>query len=367
MGTSGSETMLEARNLTVNFRTYRGEVKALDRVDLSLFGREVLALVGESGCGKSVTALAILGLLPTNAYVLGGQILFRGNDLLKKSADEMRAVRAEEIAAIFQDPMTFLNPVLTIGVQLKEAFLVQKELTWSEAAEDQTKSGGPDRNIRDFLLRRHVPNAQSGIKVSGRKKQRMAQELSKDILNLVRLPDPERILTQYPHELSGGMRQRCMIAMALARRPSILIADEITTALDVTVQAQILTFLKELRDTIEQSLTTLLITHDLSIAAETADRITVMYAGNVVEVAPTKELFRKALHPYTQLLMKCIPDVRKPVIRLESITGSVPDLIEPPTGCRFHPRCPFVMKICSAEKPVLKDISDGHSVHCHLY
>jgi oligopeptide/dipeptide ABC transporter ATP-binding protein len=367
MGASEYKTVLETRDLTVNFRTYRGEVKALDRVELSLFAHEVLALVGESGCGKSVTALTILGLLPQNAYVLGGQILFKGEDLLKKSADEMRVVRAEEIAAIFQDPMTFLNPVLTIGVQVKEAFLVQRGPMWSGAAEDQTESGAVDRNIRDFLLRKDVPNAQNGIKMSGGKKERIAEELSKDILKLVRLPDPERILTQYPHELSGGMRQRCMIAMALARRPSILVADEITTALDVTVQAQILTLLKELRDTIEESLTTLLITHDLSIAAETADRIVVMYAGNVVEVSSTKELFRKPLHPYTQLLMKCIPDVRKPVIRLESITGSVPDLIEPPTGCRFHPRCPFVMEICRVNKPVLKEVSDGHLVHCHLY
>jgi len=365
MGASEYETVLETRDLTVNFRTYRGEVKALDRVELSLFAHEVLALVGESGCGKSVTALTILGLLPQNAYVLGGEVLFKGEDLLKKSADEMRTVRAEEIAAIFQDPVTFLNPVLTIDTQLKEAFLVQKRPLSVEASEDQTENATEDHDIRKFLLKKDVPNAESAIKVSGRKNEKMAEELSKDILKLVRLADPERILTQYPHELSGGMRQRCMIAMALARRPSILIADEITTALDVTVQAQILTLLKELRDTIDAS--TLLITHDLSIAAETADRIVVMYAGNVVEVASTKELFRKPLHPYTQLLMKCIPDVRKPVIRLESIAGSVPDLIEPPAGCRFHPRCPFVMEICHVEKPVLKEASDDHLVHCHLY
>jgi peptide/nickel transport system ATP-binding protein len=365
MGVTESETVLETRDLTVNFQTYRGEVKALDRVELSLFRHEVLALVGESGCGKSVTALTILGLLPQNAHVLGGEILFRGEDLLKKSDEEMRSIRAEEIAAVFQDPVTFLNPVLTIGLQLKEAFQVQREPLWNGTSKDQTESGVGDRNIKDFLLRKHEPRPESGIKISGRRMQRVAEELSKEILKLVRLPDPERILAQYPHELSGGMRQRCMIAMALARRPSIIVADEITTALDVTVQAQILSLLKELRDAIDAS--TLLITHDLSIAAETADRIVVMYAGNVVEVASTKHLFRKPLHPYTQLLMKCIPDVRKPVIRLESIQGSVPDLIEPPLGCRFHPRCPFAMETCRVNKPILKEAEDGHLVHCHLY
>lgn len=357
------ETVLETRGLTVNFRTYRGEVKALDRVELSLLGHEVLALVGESGCGKSVTALTILGLLPQNAYVLGGEIFFKGEDLLKKSSEQMREIRAEEIAAIFQDPVTFLNPVLTVGVQLKEAFLVQEERLWKGEFRERIKDDAQDSTIRNFLLTKEA--SQAGSKESGKERKKIVTELSQDMLKLVRLADSERILKQYPHELSGGMRQRCMIAMALARRPSIVIADEITTALDVTVQAQILTLLKELRDSIDAS--TLLITHDLSIAAETADRIAVMYAGNVAEVATTRELFKNPLHPYTQLLMKCIPDVRKPVKRLETIKGSVPDLIDPPSGCRFHPRCPFVMEICRTTKPVLKDVGNGHLVHCHLY
>jgi peptide/nickel transport system ATP-binding protein len=334
-------------------------------VELRLHGHEVLASVGESGCGKSVTALTILGLLPQNAYILGGQILFKGKDLLKKSSDEMRQIRADEIAAVFQDPMTFLNPVLTVGVQLKEAFLVQNEIP-SGIVEAQSSNEARGHGIRDYLLRKDLSKTEgSGIKGTKKMAEKVAHELSKDILKLVQLPDPERILTQYPHQLSGGMRQRCMIAMALARRPSIIIADEITTALDVTVQAQILNLLKELRDTIDAS--TLLITHDLSVAAETADRIAVMYAGNVVEVATTRELFRNPLHPYTQLLMKCIPDVRKPVIRLESIAGSVPDLIDPPPGCRFHPRCPLVTEACRSRKPVIKDTGNDHSVHCHQY
>jgi oligopeptide/dipeptide ABC transporter ATP-binding protein len=320
-------------------------------------------LVGESGCGKSVTALTILGLLPQNAYILGGRILFKKVDLLGKSRDEMRRIRADEIAAVFQDPMTFLNPVLTVGVQLKEAFQVQDWVP--TATKDNESSGGASAGIKDYLLRRDPPRTHGSEKATKKMTEKVAREFSKEILKLVQLPDPERILTQYPHQLSGGMRQRCMIAMALARRPSIIIADEITTALDVTVQAQILRLLRELRDTIDAS--TLLITHDLSIAAETANRISVMYAGNVVEVATTKELFRNPLHPYTQLLMKCIPDVRKTLVRLESIAGSVPDLIDPPSGCRFHPRCPFVTDACRSTKPVIKGVGNDHLVHCHLY
>lgn len=355
--------ILETKDLTVNFRTYRGEVKALDKVDLQLYKHEVLGLVGESGCGKSVTALTILGLLPQNAHILDGQILFKGEDLLKKSPEQIREIRANDIAAIFQDPVTFLNPVLTVGVQLKEAFQVQKDL--SIPGIHGNNGGGSESDITNFLMKRTEYEAGTSHHMSGREMDRAATDLSKKILELVRLPDAGRILKEYPHELSGGMRQRCMIAMALARRPSIIVADEITTALDVTVQAQILNLLKELRDRIDAS--TILITHDLSVAAETADRIAVMYAGNVVEVATTKELFKNPLHPYTQLLMKCIPDVRKPAEHLESIKGSVPDLIDPPPGCRFHPRCPFVMDKCRVEKPVLKDMGNGHLVHCHLY
>jgi len=349
--TTQNESILQMKNLSVNFRTYRGEVKALQSVDLQIFRHEVLALVGESGCGKSVTALTILGLLPPNGHVTGGEILLNGTDLSKKTGDEMRYVRSREIATIFQDPMTYLNPVLTIATQLKESFLVRNDFPLSL-----------DQSIEEFLA---TNSSTEPTRVHGRQREGIAEQLSVELLKLVRLSDPERVMKQYPFELSGGMRQRCMIAMALARRPALLIADEITTALDVTIQAQVLSLLMSLRDTIDAS--TLLITHDLSIAAETANRIAVMYAGNIVEVASTRELFRKPLHPYTRLLMKCIPDVRKPKVRLESIRGNVPDLIDPPNGCRFNPRCPKVMVECRTVKPALKNCGKDHLVHCFLY
>jgi oligopeptide/dipeptide ABC transporter ATP-binding protein len=351
MITKQNEPILQMKNLSVNFRTYRGEVRALQNVDLEIFRHEVLALVGESGCGKSVTALTILSLLPPNGHVTEGEILLNDMDLLKKTHDEMRYVRSNEIAAVFQDPMTYLNPVLTIAAQLKESFLVRNDFPLSL-----------NQTIEEFLATKRSAEM---AKVHGRQREAIAEQLSVDLLKLVRLSDPERVMKQYPFELSGGMRQRCMIAMALARRPHLLIADEITTALDVTIQAQVLSLLMSLRDSIDAS--TLLITHDLSIAAETADRIAVMYAGNIVEVASAKELFRNPLHPYTRLLMRCIPDVRKPKTRLESIKGNVPDLIDPPSGCRFNPRCPKIMDECRTMKPTLKNYRGDHLVHCFLY
>jgi oligopeptide/dipeptide ABC transporter ATP-binding protein len=356
------KVVLEIRDLKVNFHTYRGEVKALNGVDLKLYGREVLALVGESGCGKSVTAQTIIGLLPENAYVLGGEIIFNGENLLEKSKEEMRLFRAQELAIVFQDPMTFLNPVLTIGTQLEEVFMLQKDNMLKEAVAIEKAKG--DLRFLD-LIKRPSDTPQLKTKTSRREIKRVAKKLCVDILRLVKLPDPERILKQYPFELSGGMRQRAMIAMALARRPSIFIADEITTALDVTIQAQILHLLKELRDKVDAS--TLMITHDLSVAAEIADRIAVMYGGNVVEVASTSVLFRRSLHPYTQMLLKAIPNIANPKDRLESIPGTVPEMINPPPGCRFHPRCKYTMDVCRRDRPKLKEVEKEHEVACYLY
>lgn len=356
------KTILEIRNLKVNFHTYRGEVKALNGVDLKLYRGEVLALVGESGCGKSVTVQTVIGLLPENASVVDGEIIFLGENLLEKSKEEMRSLRANELAIVFQDPMTYLNPVLTIGTQLEEVFALHKNMVKEAALMEKT---GKNFKFTEFIGKKNSGSMLVDAKVSRNEIKRAIKKLCVDILKLVKLPDPERILKQYPFELSGGMRQRAMIAMALARRPSIFIADEITTALDVTIQAQILYLLKELKDKISASI--LIITHDLSVAAEISDRIAVMYGGNVVEVASTRNLFRKPLHPYTQMLLKAIPIITKPKERLESIPGTVPEMINPPTGCRFHPRCKYAMEICTQKRPKLKEVEKGHEVACHLY
>lgn len=364
---AAKRTILDVQNLRVNFHTYRGEVKALNGVNLKLYEKEVLSLVGESGCGKSVTALTILGLLPENAYIIGGEIDFKGEDLLKKSKDALREMRVNEIATVFQDPMTFLNPVLTMQDQLKEVFMLDVNALKKAVVAQRAK--GEPITYSEFLSQKskqgNEKNVNSDLKISGGDVKKMARHLCIEVLGVVKLADPDRILKEYPFELSGGMRQRCMIAMALARRPSIFVADEITTALDVTVQAQILHLLRELRDTIDAS--TIMITHDLAVAAEIADRIAVMYAGEVAEVSSTREVFRSPLHPYTQLLMKAIPNVKKPTASLKTIPGTVPDMIDPPSGCRFHPRCPFAMDICVKASPPLEEVQKEHHVACYLY
>jgi len=345
-----NETLLKVNHLKLDFHTYAGEVKALDGVSFTVRKGEALGLVGESGCGKSVTALTIVGLLPENATVTEGEILLAGKNLLALKHDDMRKVRATEIAMVFQDPTTFLNPVLTVGEQLEEVFLLSPKHLASVASE--SKEG---LHVKTELKRN----------LSKSQQKKTAKLLSIDVMRRVRLPDQERILKEYPHELSGGMRQRCMIAMALARNPELFIADEITTALDVTIQAQILELLRELKREFQGS--TLLITHDLGIVAEVCDRVAVMYAGNIVELANVKELFANPLHPYTQGLIRAVPMLDKRRDRLETIQGSVPDLIYPPPGCRFHPRCPFAFEKCKRVKPELLDVGQGHTVACHLY
>ena len=358
--------LLQVDNVRLNFHTYAGEVKALDGVTFTVKEGEALGLVGESGCGKSVTALAIVRLLPENAYVPEGRILLEGQNLRSISQDEMRKIRAHKIAMVFQDPTTFLNPVLTIGEQLEEVVLLTTpdRLTRVATASEQSGDlrGGDEKSIK---RREETAQPQTSSKLSRSARKKAARALSVEALKLVRLPDPVRTLRQYPHELSGGMRQRCMIAMALVRNPILFIADEITTALDVTVQAQILELLRELKRKLIGS--TLLITHDLGVVAELCDRVAVMYAGNIVEIAEVNELFAKPLHPYTQGLMRAVPIVGRPLKRLETIQGSVPDLIHPPSGCRFHPRCPFAFERCKIEKPQLCDVGEEHKVACHLY
>jgi len=341
------ETLLQVNRVKLDFHTYAGEVKALDGITFDVGKGEALGLVGESGCGKSVTALSIAGLLPENASVTRGEILFAGMNLLTLRKEEMRKIRARQIAMVFQDPTTFLNPVLTIGEQLEEVFLLNSEHLAAVASE----RGGSKNDAKSTLSRSQ--------------QKKIAKGLSIQVLKKVRLGDPYRILKQYPHELSGGMRQRCMIAMALARNPDLFIADEITTALDVTIQAQILELLRDLKREFRGS--TLLITHDLGIVAELCDRVAVMYAGNIVEIADSGELFVNPLHPYTKGLMRAIPMLDRRMERLETIHGTVPDLINPPSGCRFHPRCPFALDKCKSVKPELLQVGKGHTVACHLY
>ena len=296
-------------------------VRAVDGVDLYLQPRELLALVGESGCGKTMLALSIGRLLPPRGRVVDGQVEFQGKDLLHLAEEELRLLRGGRLAYIFQDPMSALNPVMTIGEQLTEAI--------------------------------HLHRGLSG---------RAAQEFAVQLLTQVKIPSAAQRFRQYAHQFSGGMRQRVMIAMALAGQPALLIADEPTTALDVTIQAEILRLLKEFRD--QRGMAILLITHDLAAVAPHADRVAVMYAGRIVEVAPTRELYEHPSHPYTQAVLACIPKPGKGRQPFQSIPGSVPDLRFTPSGCPFHPRCPEVIERCRGEHPELKAITPGHTVRC---
>jgi oligopeptide/dipeptide ABC transporter ATP-binding protein len=316
--------LLRIENLTVHFRTSHGLVRAVDGASYDVQRGETLAVVGESGCGKSVTAMAVLGLLPQPpAELPTGAILFEGEDLRKATPERLQAIRGNRISMIFQEPMTSLNPVFTIGDQIMEGLLLHRGLSREAARREAAR-----------------------------------------LLELVRIPAPEQRLDEYPHQLSGGMRQRVMIAMALACRPSLLIADEPTTALDVTVQAQILELLRELQRELGMSI--VLITHDLGVVAETADRVVVMYAGNIVEHAPVAGLFERPRHPYTAGLFLSLPSLETEGGTLRPIEGSVPEAVNLPSGCRFHPRCPFAMPVCSERPPelVARDATGEHRSAC---
>jgi peptide/nickel transport system ATP-binding protein len=321
------EPLLDVRGLRTHFKTDEGWVHAVDGVDLHIAPGETLGIVGESGCGKSVTAFSIMRLLPMPpARIAGGEILFQGRDLLKASEDEMRKIRAREIAIVFQEPMTSLNPVYSVGEQIAEVVRLHQGL--------------------------------------GR---RAAIDRAAEMLRLVHIPHPERRVHDFPHQFSGGMRQRVMIAMALSCEPKLLIADEPTTALDVTIQAQILELLFELKQ--KMGMAVMLITHAMGVIAETAQRVVVMYAGKVVEEAPAVQLFRSPRHPYTQGLIRSIPRLdmtRTEKVRLEAIPGVVPSLLEPKAGCRFAPRCSLARPECSTDTPTLRQIAPGHKAACIL-
>jgi oligopeptide/dipeptide ABC transporter ATP-binding protein len=316
--------LLEIRDLNVKFYTYQGVLDAVDIDSLALDRRQSLGLVGETGCGKTVTSLAILGLISYPGRIERGSVIFDGDDLVGKSDKEMRAIRGSRISMIFQNPTSSLNPVFTIGDQIEGVIRLHQKVNTSEARK---------RTI--------------------------------EMLSLVQLSDPEKVVGAYPHELSGGMCQRAMIAMALACKPDLLIADEPTTALDVTIQAQILKLMKGLREKFHTSI--LLITHDLSVVAQSCDRVAVMYAGNKIEHGSVRDIFKDPKHPYTQGLLKAIPRISTSQDRLVGIDGTVPSMIEPPSGCRFHPRCPHAREVCSVEKPRSIELGDEHCVSCVLY
>ena len=323
-----SEPLLQIRGLKTYFKTDDGMVRAVDGVDMTIDRGETLGVVGESGCGKTVTAMTVLKLIQMPpGRIVDGEIRWQGRDLVPLAPDEMRHIRSKEIAIIFQEPMTSLNPVYTVGEQIAEVLRLHEGLNKRQAF---------DRAI--------------------------------EMLRLVNIPTPERRVRDYPHQFSGGMRQRVMIAMALSCNPKLLIADEPTTALDVTIQAQILDLLTEMKSRLGMAI--MLITHAMGVVAETAQRVVVMYAGRVVEEATVDRLFARPLHPYTHGLIRSIPRIDTTAgkkQRLEAISGVVPSLIHPPPGCRFAPRCRFAKPECTEAVPELRQIETGHKVACILY
>lgn len=369
------EPLLSIRNLRTYFYTYAGVVHALEGIDLDVHKGETIGLVGETGCGKSVTSLSIMRLVANPpGRIVDGKILFKGEDLLHKSEEEMRKIRGDEITMVFQDPMTYLNPVMTLGDQIAEVITLHQDLAKEyvkyRVAElkkrfSEAESEGRDSAPIKEQLSRMETMLETPPKLSRGQMKEIAIQRVVDVLRLVRMPYPEKVVKQYPHELSGGMRQRAMIAMALSCNPDLLIADEPTTALDATIQAQLLALLNELKKEVGASV--MIITHDLGIVAETCERVVVMYAGQIAEVSQTKDLFRRPLHPYTQGLLRAVPKLHVEVEELEIIPGSVPNLIYPPSGCRFHPRCPFAMERCRAESPPMYDVGREHQVACYLY
>lgn len=316
--------ILRIRDLRTYFYTKSGVVKAVDGVDLSVEEGETVGLVGESGCGKSVTALSIMRLVPEPGRIVSGEIYFDGKNLLKLTDEEMRKIRGKDLAMIFQNPSTSLNPVFRSGYQVAEPVMLHLSY-----------------------------------------KKDIADSFVYNLLKRVEIPDPDKKAKSYPHQLSGGMKQRVMIAMSVACKPKLLIADEPTTALDVTIQEQIMKLIRDLKDEIGSAI--LLITHDMGLVAENCDKVSVMYAGKIVESAPVELLFSSPKHPYTKLLLSSIPRPDTDIDKLTVISGEVPDPLNPLPGCRFAPRCPFVRDICLKEYPRYISINRNHFVACHLY
>jgi peptide/nickel transport system ATP-binding protein len=319
-----SETLVSIENLHVHFRTYAGQVHAVNGVNLDIRRGEIFGLVGETGCGKTVTALSLLRLVPHPGEIVAGRITFDGQDILSLSEQEMRGIRGARIAMIFQDPAASLNPVFCVGEQI------------------------------EMVIRQHQAVT-----------RRVVRQRALEMLEAVDLPDPAQIIRTYPHELSGGMQQRVMIAMALASNANLLIADEPTTALDVTIQAQILTLLTQLKES--QGLSILLVTHNMGVVAETCDRVAVLYAGHVVEKGCTRDIFKKVKHPYTQGLLAAIPRPGSHGEPLQAIIGSVPSGLVVFPGCPFEPRCSFAVEVCRQNPPRLVSVGREHYVACHRF
>lgn len=319
------DVVLRVEGLVTSFRTDDGKVRALDGVGFEIARGKTLGIVGESGCGKSVTSLSIMGLLPSGVgKIEAGKIIFDGKNLATLNEEEMRSIRGNRIAMIFQEPMTALNPVFTAGEQIIEVFMTHRQMTRSDA-----------------------------------------RKAALEMMEMVRIPDPERRLDEYPHQMSGGMKQRVMIAMALACSPAVIIADEPTTALDVTIQSQILRLMQDLQKKTGTSI--MFITHDLGVIAEMADDVVVMYAGQVIERADVATLFDKPMHPYTKGLLASIPHAdQNRDAKLQTISGSVPSLKDLPAGCRFYGRCPYRQTHCQSAAPSLTKVNNSHAVACHF-
>ena len=314
--------LLEVQNLSIHFFTDEGVIRAVENVTFEIYSGEILGLVGESGCGKSVTGLSLLRLIPIPpGRIVNGQIVFDGRSLLQLEEKEMEKVRGNDISMIFQEPMTSLNPVFSIGDQIMEAIILHQGLNKTEA-----------------------------------------RERAIEMLERVKIPSPEKRIDSYPHQLSGGMRQRAMIAMALSCQPKLLIADEPTTALDVTIQAEVLRLLKEIQG--DMGMSVMLITHDLGVVAEIADRVAVMYAGRIFEYGPIEAIFGKMRNPYTRGLMRSIPQLAEKKDRLNAIPGQVPDPMDLPVGCKFHPRCYLMIEECKKEEPPLFQVNGNHFSRC---
>ncbi len=380
--------LLEIKDLVTNFYTYEGVVKALNKVSLDIDKGLTFGLVGESGCGKSVAVRSIMRIVQSPGVIESGQVIFHGDDhrkdskegpvdLLQQDEAYMRNLRGDQISMIFQEPNAALNPILSIGDQVSESFLFHKKKDMAQKIlnEIDSEDKGALPFFKPFLqfayseLKKDPDSLMVKIlsqfpirKFWQERLNAEARDRSIEIIQKLAIPNPEKIFDDYPHELSGGMKQRIVIAIALACSPVLLIADESTSNLDVTIQAQILELLNSLKEEIISSI--LLITHDLGVVAETCDRVAVMYAGNVCEVADVKELFHKPKHPYTKALLNSVPK-RAQTDKLETIDGSVPNLVTPPSGCRFHPRCELAMDICKKKTPQVQDIDGNHLVGCY--